>query len=96
MIFLRYLRGLRKPAAKVQDEVDIKPRVLNVGGGSKDIPLPPHYGSWRHDLLDIDPMESPMLSAMHANCIRWRQANTMQSIARIISSITISTMDPRS
>ncbi len=59
MIFLRYLRGLRKPAAKVEDEVDITPRVLNVGGGSKDIPLPPHYGSWRHDLLDIDPKGKP-------------------------------------
>jgi len=59
MIFLRYLRGLRKPPADVQGEVDLKPRVLNVGGGSKDIPLPPHYGNWRHDLLDIDPKGKP-------------------------------------
>jgi SAM-dependent methyltransferase len=59
MIFLRYLRGLRKPAANVQGEADLKPRVLNVGGGSKDIPLPPHYGNWRHDLLDIDPKGKP-------------------------------------
>ncbi|QJR12620.1 hypothetical protein DSM104443_03711 [Usitatibacter rugosus] len=29
--------------------------VLNVGGNSKQIPLPPHYEGWRHDLLDIDP-----------------------------------------
>lgn len=27
--------------------------VLNVGGGSKTIPLPPHYGGWEHLLLDV-------------------------------------------
>jgi len=59
MILLRYLRDLRKPAAKVQDAHDIKPCVLNVGGGTKDIPLPPHYANWRHDLLDIDPKGKP-------------------------------------
>jgi hypothetical protein len=59
MILLRYLRDLRKPAAKVQGAADIKPRVLNVGGGSKDIPLPLHYANWRHDLLDIDPKGKP-------------------------------------
>jgi len=59
MILLRYLRDLRKPAAKVQGAADIKPRLLNVGGGSKDIPLPLHYANWRHDLLDIDPMGKP-------------------------------------
>lgn len=30
-------------------------RVLNVGGGSKAISLPPHYRDWEHLLLDIDP-----------------------------------------
>ncbi len=29
--------------------------VLNVGGGSKAIPIPPHYQGWRHILLDVDP-----------------------------------------
>lgn len=29
-------------------------RVLNVGGGSKDIALPAHYSGWDHVLLDID------------------------------------------
>jgi hypothetical protein len=29
-------------------------RVLNVGGGSKVIPVPEHYGGWEHVLLDID------------------------------------------
>jgi hypothetical protein len=30
-------------------------RVLNVGGGSKKIPIPPRYDGWEHVLLDIDP-----------------------------------------
>ena len=34
-------------------------RVLNVGGGSKKIPLPPHYDGWEHHLLDIDPLGKP-------------------------------------
>ncbi len=27
--------------------------VLNVGGGNKTIPLPPHYAGWEHLLLDV-------------------------------------------
>jgi hypothetical protein len=34
-------------------------RVLNVGGNSKQIPLPPQYAGWEHVLLDIDPRGSP-------------------------------------
>jgi hypothetical protein len=30
------------------------PRVLNVGGNDKRIPIPPHYLGWDHVLLDID------------------------------------------
>ena len=30
-------------------------KVLNVGGNSKKIPLPPEYEGWEHVLLDIDP-----------------------------------------
>src|SRR6266699_3551312 len=59
MVLLRYLRDLRRPAAAVQVVADIRPRVLNVGGGSKSIPIPSHYANWRHDLLDIDPMGKP-------------------------------------
>ena len=36
-------------------------RVLNVGGGSKAIPIPPHYAAWEHVLLDIDPAGGPDL-----------------------------------
>jgi hypothetical protein len=34
-------------------------RVLNVGGFSKNIPIPRHYENWTHDLLDIDPKANP-------------------------------------
>ena len=34
-------------------------RVLNVGGNSKMIPLPPQYAGWDHVLLDIDPAGGP-------------------------------------
>jgi hypothetical protein len=59
MMFLRYLRLLGKPAAGVQVAPTTQPRVLNVGGGSKKIPIPPHYTDWQHVLLDIDPKGEP-------------------------------------
>lgn len=34
-------------------------KVLNVGGNSKAIPLPPQYADFEHLLLDIDPRGSP-------------------------------------
>ncbi|OGR04745.1 MAG: methyltransferase [Deltaproteobacteria bacterium RIFOXYD12_FULL_53_23] len=34
-------------------------KVLNVGGNSKEIPLPPQYAEWEHILLDIDPKSNP-------------------------------------
>ena len=34
-------------------------RLLNVGGGSKSIPLPPEYLGFEHVLLDIDPQGAP-------------------------------------
>ena len=34
-------------------------KVLNVGGNSKEIPLPPQYAGYEHLLLDIDPKGSP-------------------------------------
>jgi SAM-dependent methyltransferase len=36
-----------------------KKKVLNVGGGSKEIPLPAAYAEYEHVLLDIDPKGSP-------------------------------------
>ena len=34
-------------------------RVLNVGGGNKAKPIPPHYAGWDHVLLDLDPSGMP-------------------------------------
>jgi hypothetical protein len=34
-------------------------KVLNVGGNSKAIAIPPHYDGWEHHLLDIDPAGKP-------------------------------------
>ena len=34
-------------------------RLLNVGGGSKAIPIPSHYDGWEHLLLDIDARGKP-------------------------------------
>jgi len=34
-------------------------KVLNVGGNSKAIPLPPQYAGFEHLLLDIDPTGNP-------------------------------------
>ena len=34
-------------------------KVLNVGGNSKDIPIPSQYSGWQHDLLDIDASGNP-------------------------------------
>ncbi|MBK8336306.1 MAG: class I SAM-dependent methyltransferase [Sterolibacteriaceae bacterium] len=34
-------------------------KLLNVGGNSKAIPLPPIYNGWEHLLLDIDPKGAP-------------------------------------
>ena len=36
-------------------------KVLNVGGNSKQAPLPPQYAGWDHILLDIDPRGKPDL-----------------------------------
>lgn len=34
-------------------------KVLNVGGNTKNIPIPDAYQGWQHDLLDIDPRGNP-------------------------------------
>lgn len=34
-------------------------KVLNVGGNSKEIPIPGYYNGWEHLLLDIDPRGNP-------------------------------------
>ena len=34
-------------------------RLLNVGGGSKQAPIPPHYDGWENVVLDIDATNAP-------------------------------------
>jgi hypothetical protein len=46
-------------------------RFLNVGGGTKDAPLPSHYADWDHVLLDIDPAVSPDI------CLDARELDTL-------------------
>lgn len=41
------------------DESGVERAVLNVGGNSKAIGIPPCFDGWRHDLLDIDPAGKP-------------------------------------
>jgi SAM-dependent methyltransferase len=58
MVLRAVLRDLmqRGGTSPAQDEsTPAGPRVLNVGGGSKQIPIPAHYNAWEHVLLDIDP-----------------------------------------
>lgn len=68
MVLARLIKGLLnaegRPAASEaplpkeepsRPDAGYWPRVLNVGGGSKQIAIPPHYQGWRHLLLDIAP-----------------------------------------
>ena len=42
-----------------ESPLDTRPRVLNVGGGTKSIAIPSYYDGFNHLLLDIDPRGSP-------------------------------------
>jgi SAM-dependent methyltransferase len=49
------LKDLIRPAGRSSTTAVLPARrVLNVGGGSKAIAIPPHYDGWEHVLLDID------------------------------------------
>ena len=54
-------QGATEPASPAIKEppADRRPRVLNVGGASKQIPIPAYYAGWNHLLLDIDPRGGP-------------------------------------
>lgn len=47
------MRGQGAAATSLDDFGSETPGVLNVGGGSKQIPIPRHYAGWNHYLLDI-------------------------------------------
>lgn len=64
-MLLRLLANIGRPARRttaVAPRVALDPtrrNVLNVGGGSKAIALPPHYAGWGHLMLDVDPAAHP-------------------------------------
>ena len=45
--------------ARSQEKFSQEKKVLNVGGNSKDIPIPEQYDGWEHFLLDIDAKGNP-------------------------------------
>jgi len=59
--FLKQVFAAENSSAPIADDrpLDTRPRVLNVGGGSKTIPIPSYYAGWNHLLLDIDPRGDP-------------------------------------
>ncbi len=69
MTLSRLLRSLARPGGVLPEAAPATPqfstpddgrlRVLNVGGGSKSIPIPGHYEGWNHLLLDMDPGGNP-------------------------------------
>lgn len=50
------LRRKEPPPAALVPGDDATRRVLNVGGGSREIAIPQWYQNWTHLLLDIDPL----------------------------------------
>jgi len=53
---LREIFAQRRPSASAQAN---RPRVLNVGGGDRAIPIPSQYDGWAQVLLDIDARGNP-------------------------------------
>lgn len=56
---LRDLLGRGESPPERPAPAESTPSVLNVGGGSKQIPIPAHYKGWRHLLLDVDARGGP-------------------------------------
>lgn len=53
------LREFLSYRSKPREEAARTPRLLNVGGGNKSIPIPSHYRGWEHLLMDIDRRGNP-------------------------------------
>jgi len=54
--------------------------VLNVGGGSKKIPLPKLYDDFKHILLDVDPNLSPDIVCDARNLISFLEAGQFDAV----------------
>jgi len=54
--------------------------VLNVGGGSKKIPMPKLYDDFKHILLDIDPNLSPDIVCDARNLISFLEAGQFDAV----------------
>ena len=60
MVLARLIKGIVSAGLATKTKEAALPasrrrRMLNVGGGSKEIAVPQHYGDWEHLLLDIAP-----------------------------------------
>jgi len=73
--FFKHLGTAEKPSPVSPVASDDRPCLLNVGGGSKDIPIPSHYAGWNHLLLDVDPRGNPdvLCDARELNSIEANQ-----------------------
>src|SRR5579862_1774927 len=83
-------------AEPTRNSVASRPRVLNVGGGSKTIPIGAHYADWEHVLADVDPRGGPDIVCHARKRIRSSLRSSTPSIARITSSTTTRTTGRRS
>lgn len=59
MWIARYFRRDDESVASPASKAAKRRRVLNVGGNSKDIPIPACFNGWDHALLDIDRKGNP-------------------------------------
>ncbi|MDQ6685386.1 MAG: class I SAM-dependent methyltransferase [Pseudomonadota bacterium] len=55
MLLTRFIKNVLSNEARAPMAANAGPRVLNVGGNSKQIALPPYFAGWAHVLLDIAP-----------------------------------------
>jgi hypothetical protein len=46
---------LKRVFASLRNRAAAERSFLNVGGGSKRVPVPEHYAGWKHVLLDVNP-----------------------------------------
>jgi SAM-dependent methyltransferase len=54
-------RAAQNAVTSESDSSSLVYKVLNVGGGSKETPIPEYFSGWTHDLLDIDSRGNPDL-----------------------------------